>query len=91
MCLLPLTLQAATVFHENFDELTTGLGVTSAGAFNTGGFTNVDILGAGNFGFECLAPESGNCVDLNGTGGNPQEFCFRRMLSPLAPAPTICA
>ena len=89
MCLLPLTLQAATVFHENFDELTTGLGVTSAGAFNTGGGTNVDILGAGNFGFECLAPESGNCVDLNGTGGNPQEFCFRRMLSPLAPAPTI--
>jgi hypothetical protein len=61
------------VLSENFDELTTGLGVTSAGAFSTINGTNVDIVGPSNgFGALCAAPESGNCIDMNGSGGNPQ-------------------
>jgi hypothetical protein len=72
LCLFPVSIHAANLLSENFDGLTTGLGVTSAGLFSTFGGTNVDIIGPGSFGFECLAPESGNCVDLDGTNGNPQ-------------------
>jgi hypothetical protein len=63
---------ASTVLSENFNELTPSLSVTSAGAFSTINGTNVDIVGGGLFGALCAAPESGNCVDLDGTGGNPQ-------------------
>lgn len=67
------TAMSAPLLGENFDELTAVLGVTSAGAFSTINGTNVDIVGVGDgFGSLCAAPESGNCVDLNGTGGNPQ-------------------
>jgi hypothetical protein len=73
LCIVPLSMHAATLLSENFDELTTGLNVTSAGVFSTTGGTNIDIIGGANFGAECLAPESGNCVDLDGTdGNNPQ-------------------
>jgi len=72
LCLVPVSIHAATLFSENFDELTPAFGVTSAGAFTAINGTNVDILGGTTFGFECLAPESGNCIDLGGTGGNPQ-------------------
>jgi hypothetical protein len=44
--------------------------VTSAGAFSTINSTNVDIVGP-SFGL-CNGPESGNCIDMNGTNGNPQ-------------------
>lgn len=71
LCMAPLSMHAATLFSENFEGATLGFGVTTAGQFTTTGGTNVDVLGAGNgFGFECLAPESGQCVDLGGTGGN---------------------
>ncbi len=69
-CLQPV-LHATTVLSENFDELSQGLAVTSAGAFSTINGTNVDIVGVGFFGL-CNGPESGNCVDMNGSGGNPQ-------------------
>lgn len=66
------SIQGATLLTENFNELTPALAVTSAGAFATINGTNVDIVGGGLFGSLCAAPESGNCVDLSGTGGNPQ-------------------
>lgn len=70
---LSASLHAAVILSENFDELTANLGVTSVGAFSTINGTNVDIVGPGDgFGSLCAAPASGNCVDLDGTGGNPQ-------------------
>ena len=71
--LAALPAHGATIFSENFDELTAALGVTSAGGFQAVGGTNVDIVGAGDgFGALCAGPESGNCIDLDGTGGNSQ-------------------
>lgn len=67
---LPST--AATLLNENFDELTPTLSATSVGAFSTINGTNVDIVGGALFGSLCVSPESGNCVDMDGTGGNPQ-------------------
>lgn len=52
--------------------MTPQLGVTSAGAFSAIDGTNVDIVGGSLFGSLCAAPESGNCIDLDGTGGNSQ-------------------
>jgi len=63
---------AASLLSENFDELTPMLTATSAGAFATIGGTNVDIVGGALFGSLCAAPESGNCIDLDGTNGNSQ-------------------
>jgi hypothetical protein len=59
------------VFNENFDELTTGLSVTSVGQFTAINGTNVDIVSAPS-GWSSLvvAPESGNVVDLGGSGGD---------------------
>ena len=68
----PLTLvvnpSTSVILQENFDELTQRDAVTSAGAFTAINGTNVDIVG----GAVCVSPESGNCLDMNGTGGNPQ-------------------
>jgi hypothetical protein len=75
--------QAGTITNvlvENFDELTPMETVTSAGAFYTINGTNVDIVGGpsnnsdgvGDYAGICGAPESGNCIDLDGTGGQPQ-------------------
>ncbi len=69
--LLPVTLHATTIFSENFDELTAALAVTTVGPFSAVNGTNVDIVGPGNgFGALCAPPESGNCVDMSGSGGN---------------------
>ena len=66
------SMHAATLLSENFDELTDQLGVTSAGAFSTINGTNVDIVGPANgFAGLCASPESGSCIDLDGSGGNP--------------------
>src|SRR5580700_8814897 len=69
------SVQGATMLTENFDELTPAPSATSAGAFSTIGGTNVDIVGSINGSFFptlCVLPESGNCIDLDGSGGNPQ-------------------
>ncbi len=71
LCFVPVIMHADTIFSENFDELTPALGVTSAGAFSAIDGTNIDILGGALYGFECLAPASGNCIDLGGSGGDP--------------------
>jgi hypothetical protein len=67
------SVQGATILSENFNEFTPQLAVTSAGAFTTSGRTNVDIVATANgFGVLCASPAFGNCVDLDGTGGNSQ-------------------
>ena len=72
LCVVSLACQAGVVLSENFDELTPQLTATSVGAFQTIGGTNVDIVGGGLFGYLCVPPTSGNCVDLGGSGGNAQ-------------------
>jgi hypothetical protein len=69
-CVSP-AVRAAVLLNENFDELTQQLTVTSVGAFSTINGTNVDVVGEPTFDL-CNGPESGNCVDMNGSGGNPQ-------------------
>ncbi len=66
------SLAGTTLLNENFNELTPMLTATSVGEFSTIGGTNVDIVGGALFGSLCVAPESGNCIDLDGSNGNPQ-------------------
>ena len=71
LCALPAA-QGATLLTENFNELTPVLTATSVGAFSAINGTNVDIVGGGLFGSLCVAPEAGNCIDMDGSGGNSQ-------------------
>ena len=68
--MIAVPLHASTIFSENFDNAINGLTVTQAGQFNTINGTNVDVVGGSNFGYLCSGPESGQCVDLGGTGGD---------------------
>lgn len=70
LCVLTVSLHASPILTENFDELTPGLSLTSAGVFTAINGTNIDVVGGGLFGELCVAPESGNCVDMGGSGGN---------------------
>ena len=63
-------LHASSIFSESFETAINGLNVTQAGQFHTIGNTNVDVVGGSNFGYLCVGPESGQCVDLGGTGGD---------------------
>src|SRR5580658_3600699 len=63
---------ATTLLDENFNELTPALTQTSVGAFAAIDGTNVDVVGGAVFGSLCVAPEAGNCVDLDGSGGKSQ-------------------
>jgi len=72
LCGLSAPLYGSVILSEDFDELAPSLTVTSAGAFSTINGTNVDIVGGGLFGNLCAAPESGNCLDMDGSGGDPQ-------------------
>jgi hypothetical protein len=70
-CTAPSYLHASPIFVENFNTATVGLAVTTAGAFSAIGGTNVDIVGGILYGSLCAGPESGNCVDMAGSNGNP--------------------
>jgi hypothetical protein len=60
------------VFSDNFEGDTPAFAVTSVDSnFSTINSTNVDIVGAANgYDYLCASPESGNCIDLGGSGGN---------------------
>lgn len=63
-----------TSFSENFDSASQGLSFTTVGQFQAINSTNVDVIGATNDGYldgGVVPGESGNVVDLGGTGGNP--------------------
>jgi hypothetical protein len=94
LCLVAVPMHAGTIvlLSENFDELAPGPAVTSAGAFHTIDGTNVDIVGSLNgsfYGYLCAAPESGNCIDLDGSDGyNPQGVLQSNTEFLLAPGDT---
>jgi len=72
LCCFSTSLYGGVILSETFDELTPQQGVMSAGAFSTINNTNVDIVANGGiFGYLCQPPESGNCVDMDGTYGYP--------------------
>jgi hypothetical protein len=77
----------ATELSENFDGLKPELAVVEAGAFHVLNGTNVDVLGSGLQANLCSAPEAGNCVDMGGTGGNPQAVL--QLVNPIALEPGI--
>ncbi len=68
------SLHAGTILlNENFSSTTASLDVTSAGSFHTIYGTNVDVVSApSGWASLVVAPESGNVVDMDGSGGNPQ-------------------
>jgi hypothetical protein len=71
LALTSTPMHASTILSENFDEVTAALDVTTAGAFTAIGGTNIDVVGtADGYGYLCAGPESGNCVDMGGTGGD---------------------
>jgi hypothetical protein len=70
LAIIATPLHASTIFSEDFQSAINGLNVTQAGQFNTINNTNVDVVGGSNYGYLCVGPESGQCVDLGGTGGN---------------------
>lgn len=76
LCFASASVQAGpVVFTENFNELTPVTSATSVGIFSAVDGTNVDIVGNSNGNLDaalCASPESGNCVDLDGSSGNPQ-------------------
>ncbi|HML17220.1 MAG TPA: PEP-CTERM sorting domain-containing protein [Bryobacteraceae bacterium] len=76
LCFASASVQAGTVvFSENFNELTPVTSATSVGLFSAIDGTNVDIVGNSNGNLDaalCVSPESGNCIDLDGSSGNPQ-------------------
>lgn len=63
----PVKAGPITIFSENFDELGQHFTQTAVGIFHTLNSTNVDVIGPS---WLCVSPESGSCVDLNGSGTN---------------------
>jgi len=57
----------AIILSENFDELTPVFSATAVGAFTAINGTNVDIYTPSGYSNTCNGPESGHCIDLNGT------------------------
>ena len=83
LCCLSTSLYGGVVLFENFDELTPQQSATLVGAFSTINGTNVDIVANGGiFGYLCQSSESGTCIDMDGTGGNPQGQLQSNMLFP---------
>lgn len=73
LTILALVLAAPNVskadaLSENFNELSTSLNATNLGAFTLVS-GSVDVIGGALFGSYCAAPESGNCLDLDGSVG----------------------
>jgi len=66
LCALPAASQAAILLDENFNELKPQNNAVDLGELKAvaGVPDSVDIVS----GAECPAPESGNCVELNGAG-----------------------
>jgi PEP-CTERM motif-containing protein len=71
------SLASTTLLDENFNGLAPMLTATSVGEFSAIDGTNVDIVGGALFGSLCVAPESGNCIDLDGSNGNNPQGILR--------------
>jgi hypothetical protein len=66
LLLISPVISKADSISENFDALTPTLNATNVGAFTVTSGT-VDVVGPGLYGNLCVAPTSGNCVDLDGS------------------------
>ena len=64
---------------ENFNELTPALNATNIGSFFTVTGGTVDIVGGALFGSLCVAPESGNCLDMDGSTGTAGQISSAMM------------
>lgn len=68
LLLISPVISKADSISDNFNTLPPMLNATNIGAFMvTSGA--VDVVGGTVFGYLCVAPESGNCVDLDGSTG----------------------
>jgi hypothetical protein len=86
LCVVPVVAHATPIFSENFNGLPTNLTVTDVGQFQTINGTNVDVVGTtDSWGYLCAAPESVNCVDLGGSGGDPYGQLQTKSAISLAP------
>lgn len=54
---------------ENFNGVTPTLNASNIGTFFTVTSGAVDVVGGGLFGYLCVAPTSGNCLDMDGSNG----------------------
>ena len=74
LCVVGLSLhaQATTVLSENSDELTPTLDVTFARRLQCDRRNQCRHRRGRCVSPLCVAPESGFCIDLDGTNGNPQ-------------------
>lgn len=73
LLVVPAVTHASTILSEDFEGVPIGLTLTSAGVFTAINGTNIDVVGPGGaFAALCAAPESGNCLDMDGSGGNSQ-------------------
>lgn len=54
---------------ENFNAVTPALNASNIGSFFTVTSGTVDIVGGGLFGYLCVTPAAGNCLDMDGSNG----------------------
>ncbi len=64
---------------ENFNAVTPALNATNIGSFFTVTSGTVDIVGGALFGSLCVAPESGNCLDMDGSTGTAGQISSAMM------------
>lgn len=65
----PVAANAATVFTDNFDGVSSSLNTTPAGWQVVSGTGTVDTIANGGFGITCYGA-TGGCVDLDGSTSN---------------------
>src|SRR5438132_8571888 len=77
MLLVPFVRQGSIILTENFNGATQGtygIGpITGIATFTVTAGT-IDVTGPAYFPGLCVGAETGNCVDLNGTGANPGQI-----------------
>jgi PEP-CTERM motif len=54
---------------ENFNAVTPALNASNIGSFFTVTSGTVDIVGGALFGYLCVTPAAGNCLDMDGSNG----------------------
>jgi hypothetical protein len=64
---------------ENFNAVTPALNATNIGSFFTVTGGTVDIVGGALFGNLCVAPTSGNCLDMDGSTGQAGQISSAMM------------
>jgi PEP-CTERM motif len=79
LLLIAPTACKADGISENFNAVTPALNATNIGSFFTVTGGAVDIVGGALFGNLCVAPESGNCLDMDGSNGTAGQISSATM------------